>query len=78
MHRLKAPLLALILIAPLCFGTGVATTITLKTADDLARAHSALYFPRLVLRDEFDQRVHNREWLLVDNLVLPRTRGDLR
>lgn len=76
MHMLKAPVLGLILIAPLCFGTAVSTSTTPVTADNFVRAESDKFFSRVVARGGFGQFVHNRELVSVDSQVVIRPNRD--
>lgn len=76
MHMLKAPLLALILIAPLCFGTAASKMTTPVTADNFVRAESDKFFSRVVARGGFGKFVHNRELVPVDSQVVIRPNRD--
>jgi hypothetical protein len=76
MHTLKAPLLALALIAPLCFGTVATTHSKQVTADNFVRAESDKFFSRVVARGGFGKFVHNRELVPVDTQVVIRPNRD--
>lgn len=76
MHMLKAPLFALILIAPLCFGTAPQVSATRVTADNFVRAESDKFFSRVVARGGFGKFVHNRELVPVDSQVVIRPNRD--
>lgn len=76
MHMLKAPLLALILIAPLCFGTAAQMSTMQVTADNFVRAESDKFFSRVVARGGFGKFVHNRELVPVDSQVVIRANRD--
>ncbi|MCW8277280.1 DUF1254 domain-containing protein [Pseudomonas sp. PCH199] len=76
MHMLKAPLLALILIAPLCLATAAQKMPTLVTADNFVRAESDKFFTRVVARGGFGKFVHNRELVPVDSQVVIRPNRD--
>lgn len=76
MHMLKAPLFALILIAPLCFGTATSKPTTPVTADNFVRAESDKFFSRVVARGGFGKFVHNRELTPVETQVVIRPNRD--
>lgn len=76
MHLLKAPLLALILIAPLCFGIAAPTSATRVTVDTFVRAESDKFFSRVVARGGFGKFVHNRELTPVETQVVIRPNRD--
>lgn len=76
MQMLKAPLFALTLIAPLCFGTAALIITTPVTADNFVRAESDKFFSRVVGRGGFGQFVHNRELVSVDSQVVIRPNRD--
>nr|WP_314532986.1 DUF1254 domain-containing protein [uncultured Pseudomonas sp.] len=76
MHMLKAPAFALILIAPLCFGTAAPKITTDVTADNFVRAESDKFFSRVVARGGFGKFVHNRDLVAVDTQVVIRPNRD--
>jgi len=76
MRTLKAPLLALALITPLCFGTVAATNSRQVTADNFVRAESDKFFSRVVARGGFGKFVHNRELVPADTQVVIRPNRD--
>lgn len=76
MPRLKASLLALVLIAPLCFGTVEPVTTAQVTSDTFVRAESDRFFSRVVARGGFGKFVHNRELVPIDTQVVVRPNRD--
>ncbi|AWY39157.1 DUF1254 domain-containing protein [Pseudomonas putida] len=76
MQMLKAPIFALALIAPLCFGTVARAMTTAVTADNFVRAESDKFFSRVVGRGGFGKFVHNRELVPVDSQVVIRPNRD--
>lgn len=76
MKSFKAPLLALVLLAPACFAVDSPAPATQVTADNFVRAESDRFFSLVVARGGFGKFVHNRELVPVDSQVVIRPNRD--
>lgn len=76
MNSFKFSLLALAMIAPLCFGIDSPATGERVTADNFVRAESDRFFSLVVARGGFGKFVHNRELVPVESQVVIRPNRD--